>query len=121
MGAFGGLALLLASVGVYAMVAAMTAAREREFGVRIALGSSPGAIAALVVGQAGRWVVAGLALGGVGVVGVTRLVRGLLYRVSPFDPVTLGLAAVLLLVCGALGLVIPVRRAARVDPISVLR
>jgi putative ABC transport system permease protein len=119
--AFGGLALLLASVGVYTMVAAMGAAREREFGVRLALGSSPGAIASLVLRQTGLWVAVGLALGGAGVVGVTRAVRGLLYGVSPFDPVTLGLAVALLLLCSAIALVVPVRRAARVDPISVLR
>lgn len=121
MAAFGALALVLASVGVYAMFGAMAVAREREFGVRLALGSSQRAIAGLVLRQAGLWMAVGLALGGVGVVGVTRAVRGLLYGVSPFDVVALGVAVVLLLVCGALALVVPVRRATRVDPISVLR
>src|SRR5581483_3139000 len=68
MAGFGALALLLASVGVYAMFAAMTAAREREFGVRVALGSPRRAIATLVLRQGGVWLGAGLAVGAVGVV-----------------------------------------------------
>jgi len=121
MAAFGALALMLASVGVYAMFAAMATAREREFGVRVALGSSRGAIAALVLRQAGVWMTVGIALGAVGVVAVTRMVRGLLYGVSPFDAVAIGVAVLLLIVCGAVALVVPIRRAMRVDPITVLR
>lgn len=63
----------------------------------------------------------GLALGAVGIVAVTRMVRGLLGGVSPFDGVALGVAVLLLLVCGAVALVVPIRRATRVDPITVLR
>lgn len=121
MAAFGALALLLASVGVYAMVAAMATAREREFGVRVALGSSRGAIAVLVIREAGIWTAVGLAAGAVGVVGVTRMVRGLLYGVSPFDAATLGVAVLLLVMCGGVALVVPIRRATGVDPVSVLR
>jgi predicted permease len=121
MTAFGTLALVLASVGVYAMFAAMAAAREREFGVRVALGASRGAIAALVLRQGGVWMLAGLAAGALGVVAVTRMVRGLLYGVSPFDPLALGAAVVMLLACGVIALLGPVRRATRVDPIMALR
>jgi predicted permease len=121
MTAFGALALVLASVGVYAMFANMAAAREREFGVRVALGSSRGAIAALVLRQGGAWMALGLALGALGVLAVTRAVGGLLYGVSRFDPIALGLAALLLLACGTVALLVPVRRATRADPISVLR
>ena len=121
MAAFGALALLLASVGVYAMFAAMAAAREREFSVRLALGSSRRGIARLVLRQGGVWMALGLAGGAVGVVIVTRALRGLLYGVSQFDPVALGIAVLALLVCGAVALLIPVRRATRVDPITVLR
>ena len=121
MAAFGVLALVLASVGVYAMFAAMAAAREREFGVRMALGSSRGAIARLVLRQGGTWMLAGLLLGAAGVVAVSRLVRGLLYGVAPFDPIALGLAVVLLLGSAAVALLVPVRRATKVDPISALR
>jgi len=121
MGAFGVLALALVSVGVYAMFASMAAAREREFGVRVALGSTRGAIAALVLRQGAVWMALGLGGGIVGVVVVTRFVHNMLYAIAPFDPVALGLAFVLLVVCGAAALLVPVRRATRVDPISVLR
>ncbi|MDQ3998025.1 MAG: permease, partial [Gemmatimonadota bacterium] len=80
IGGFAGLALLLASVGVYAMFASMTAAREREFGVRMALGSSRLAIAALVIRQGSAWMALGLAGGVLGIVG--RLVRTMLYGIA---------------------------------------
>jgi predicted permease len=121
MTAFGALALVLASVGVYAMFAAMAAAREREFGVRVALGSSRAAIATLVLRQGATWMLAGLVGGVGGVVVVARLVRSLLYGVAPFDPVALGVAVALLVAAAAVALLVPVRRATRVDPISVLR
>jgi len=121
MTAFGALTLLLASVGVYAMFASMAAAREREFGVRVALGSSRRAIAALVLRQGGVWMAAGLIAGAAGVVAVSRLVRGLLYGVAPFDPVALGAAVALLLASGTVALLVPVRRATRADPVAVMR
>jgi putative ABC transport system permease protein len=121
MTAFGALALLLASVGVYAMFASMAAAREREFGVRIALGSSRGAVAALVLRQGGLWMAVGLAAGTAGVATASRLLRTQLYGVPPFDPVAIGLAVVALLGCAGVALLVPVRRASRVDPITVLR
>ncbi len=121
MMAFSALALLLASVGVYAMFAAMATAREREFGVRMALGSTPGAIAALVLRQGGAWMAAGLLAGALGVVAVGRMVSNLLYGVRPFDPLALGVAIAVLLACATLALLVPVRRATRVDPISILR
>jgi putative ABC transport system permease protein len=121
MMAFGALALLLASVGVYAMFASMAAAREREFGVRVALGSSRGAIAGLVLRQGGVWMIAGLAVGAVGVVAVARGLAGLLYGVTAFDPIALGVAGATLVVSAVVALLVPVRRATRVDPASVLR
>jgi predicted permease len=121
MSAFGALALVLASVGVYALFAAMAAAREREFGVRVALGSTRREIAALVLRQGGAWMALGLAGGAAGVVLVGRLVRGLLYGVRPLDPVTLALTLAALVACAAVALVVPVRRATRADPITVLR
>ena len=121
MTAFGALSLLLASVGVYAMFASMAAAREREFGVRIALGSSPAGLASLVVRQGALWMALGLAGGAIGVYFVAKLLGTMLYGVAPFDPVTLAAAVLLLLVCASIALLGPVRRASRVDPISVLR
>jgi ABC-type antimicrobial peptide transport system permease subunit len=119
--AFGGLALLLVSVGVYAMFANMAAAREREFGVRVALGSPRGAIARLVLGQGGVWMAAGLVIGAGGVVGAGRLLRSQLFGVPQFDPVAIGAALAVLLACATVALLVPVRRATRVDPITVLR
>ncbi|MBC8089948.1 MAG: ABC transporter permease [Phycisphaerae bacterium] len=121
MTAFGGLALLLASVGVYAMFASMATAREREFGVRVALGSTRGAIARLVLRQGGVWMAIGLAVGTAGVVVATRLLRTQVVGVPLFDPIAIGVAVAILLVCAGVALLVPVRRATRVDPISVLR
>jgi ABC-type antimicrobial peptide transport system permease subunit len=121
MTSFGALALLLASVGVYAMFANMAAAREREFGVRMALGSSPGAIARLVLRQGGGWMALGLVIGSAGVVMAARLLRTQLFGVPEFDPVAIGSAVFMLLVCAGVALLVPVRRATRVDPMSVLR
>jgi len=121
MTAFGSLALLLASVGVYAMFASMASAREREFGVRVALGSSRGAIARLVLRQGGSWMVIGLVIGAIGVGVASRLVRTQLFGVPELDPIAIGIAVVALLVCATMALLVPVRRATRVDPITVLR
>jgi predicted permease len=119
--AFGTLALLLASVGVYGMFAGMAAAREREFAVRVALGSGPGAIAGLLLRQGFGWMAVGLLAGGVGIVLASGLLRGLVHGVPAFDPIALGGAFVALVACATLALVVPVRRAARVDPIAALR
>ncbi len=121
MTGFGVLALLLASVGVYAMFASLAAAREREFGIRLALGSRPGAIAALVLRQGAGWMAAGLGVGAFGILLVVRLVRGLLYGVSPFDPVTLGLSVAILVGCATIALLVPLLRATRVDAAVALR
>ncbi len=121
LSAFGVLALLLASVGVYAMFAAMAASREREFCVRVALGSTRGQIARLVVRQGARWMVAGLAVGCVGMAIVGAALRSTLYGIPPFDPIALAAALVLLIASASAALVVPVFRATRADPIQVLR
>jgi ABC-type antimicrobial peptide transport system permease subunit len=121
MTAFGVLALVLASVGVYAMFTSMTTAREREFGVRVALGSSRGAIAGLVLRQGGAWMLLGLGVGTIGVIAAARLLRTQLYGVGQFDPLAIGLAVAMLLICATIALLAPVRRASRVDPITILR
>jgi len=121
MTAFGALALLLASVGVYAMFASMVAAREREFGLRVALGSTRRAIAGLVLRGGAAWIAAGLAGGAIGIVAVARLLRNLLFGVPPSDPIALGAAVLTLLACGTVALLVPVRRATRVDPITAIR
>src|SRR5262245_2214909 len=121
MTAFGALALLLASVGVYAMFATMAASREREIGVRIALGATRRGIASLILLQGGAWMLAGLAVGGIGVVFVGRFLRTQLFGVPELDPLAIGAAVIVLVVCAGLALMVPIRRATRVDPITVLR
>ena len=117
----GGLALLLATIGIYGVISYSVSQREREFGVRIALGEAPTRLTRRVVLQGARLVGVSVALGLVGAALATRLLAGLLYGVSPGDPatfvgVTLLLAAVALLACYG-----PARRAARADPLSILR
>jgi ABC-type antimicrobial peptide transport system permease subunit len=119
--AFSVLALLLAALGVYAMFAGMAAAREREFGIRMALGSRPSAIAGLLLRQGAGWMAAGLVAGVLGILAVIRMLRGLLPGLSGFDPLALGGAVSVLLAAAAVALMIPARRAARVDPVSALR
>ena len=119
--AFGALALLLASVGVYAMFVSMVVAREGEFAVRMALGSQPAAIARLVLRQGAVWMAAGLVGGALGIVYVARLLRDLLYGVSPLDAIALGVAIGVLAACATIALLIPLRRAMRVAPADVLR
>jgi predicted permease len=121
MGAFGVLALLLASVGVYAMFMSMATAREREFGVRMALGASRASVAALVLRQGGQWMLLGLAAGAGGIYAAARLVSSQLHGVTAFDPMVIGGAVLVLLACAGAALMVPVRRATLVDPITVMR
>jgi ABC-type antimicrobial peptide transport system permease subunit len=121
LGAFSALALLLASIGVHAMFASMAAAREREFGVRMALGSRRRAIAGLLLRQGAGWMAGGLAGGALGILVMVRLLRGWLPGVPPFDPLATGGALAILLGCAALALLVPLHRATRVDPVAALR
>jgi predicted permease len=121
MTAFGALALLLASVGVYAMFASAAAAREREFGVRMALGSRPVEIAGLLLREGAGWMATGLAVGAAGIVVIVRLLGDLVYGVRPYDPIALAVAIAVLFTCATLALLVPVRRATKVDSVIALR
>jgi predicted permease len=121
MSGFAAIALVLAAVGVYAMFTSMAAAREQEFGVRLALGGSPGSVAGLVLRQGGTWMLIGLGIGALGIAAAARVVQSQLTGVAAGDPLTIGAAVLVLLVAAGIALLVPVRRAARVDPISVLR
>ena len=113
---FAGVALTLAMIGVYGTVAYTVARRTREFGVRIALGAQRADIARLVCFEGGFMLLAGVALGGVGAVVLTRLLQRLLYGVAPGDPLTFG--AIILLVAAATfaAQLVPTMRATAVDP-----
>jgi hypothetical protein len=118
---FGGLALLLAAVGLYGVVAHAVRARQREIGLRIALGAAPSSILRLVFERVGLLIAAGLALGLAGSLWAARLVEALLFHLEPRDPVTFGGAAAVLVAVGVLAAWLPAHRAARLDPVTVLR
>ena len=121
VGVFAAAALLLASIGVYGVVAYSVTERRREFGVRVALGASSGRVLRLVAGEGAWMVVRGLVLGAAGAAIGAYWLRAQLVGVDPWDPVTLVatltvLTGVSLLACAA-----PARRALRTDPSEVLR
>jgi putative ABC transport system permease protein len=121
LGIFSAVALILAALGIYGVLAYSVAQRTREIGVRMALGARTGAVASMVVRDALGVVAIGLAIGIAGALALTRVLASLLYDISPTDPLTFaGVACVL----GAVALAasyLPARRAARVDPIVALR
>jgi predicted permease len=119
--ALGAVALLLALIGIYGVTAYGVAQRTREIGIRIALGSSPGNVLGMIVGQGLRVGGIGVALGVAGAIAATRLLEGMLFGVSGSDPVALGTAASVLLGAALLASWVPGRRAARVNPMVALR
>jgi len=121
LGGFALLALLLTSMGVYALFANVVAGSERELAVRMALGATPAGVAALVVARGALWLGLGLAGGGVGVVLAGRALRAMLFEVSPLDPTALVLAAGALVVSAGLALVPPLRRTTSAATRAVVR
>ena len=120
-GFFGIVALLLASAGVFGVMAYSVSRRTREIGVRIALGAGPGNVLGMILGQGLRTIFIGVAIGIAGSLALTRTVESLLFGVTATDPLTFGGVTLLLLGAGLLACYIPARRAMRVDPIIALR
>ncbi|MBI4873690.1 MAG: FtsX-like permease family protein [Acidobacteria bacterium] len=118
---FAGVALALASVGLYGVLAYSVSLRRREIGVRVALGADPRSVAWLVVRQGLALTLAGIAIGLAGAVALTRLLASLVFGVSTTDPVTFAGVALLLLAVAAAASYVPARRASRLDPAEVLR
>jgi ABC-type antimicrobial peptide transport system permease subunit len=118
---FGALALTLAAVGLYGVVAYVVRQREREIGVRVALGASPARVVGLMLRRGMAPVLAGLAVGLPLALLATRLLRSLLYEVSASDPGTFVGVAALLAAVALVASWLPSRRAARVDPTITLR
>jgi putative ABC transport system permease protein len=121
LGIFAGLALLLAAIGIYGVVAFLTSLRSREIAVRMALGARGGDVVRLVFGQSLAPVLAGLAAGSAGAVGVAQALSGLLYGVSPFEPAAFAGTAICLVVVAAAATLVPARRATRIEPMAALR
>jgi putative ABC transport system permease protein len=119
--AFALLALVLAAIGVYGVMAFHVLQRTREVGVRLALGASPGDVLKLVVGQGMRLVLVGLGAGLVAAFVLSRSMASLLYGISPRDLAVYSLASLVLGVLGLAACYIPARRAMRVDPVVALR
>jgi ABC-type antimicrobial peptide transport system permease subunit len=120
-GFFGALALLLAGLGLYGVVAHVVRARRMEIGLRMALGAQPAGIVRLVFGRVGVLIGAGLALGLVGGLWGARFIAPLLFQVEARDPVTFSGTAAVLVAVGVLAAWVPASRAARLDPATVLR
>lgn len=118
---FSGLALLLASLGIYGIMAHMVRDRSRELGLRMALGATRPALFALVIKSGLTLAAVGLTLGIAGSFVATRLLQSQLYDVSATDPANLAVVATILLAVALLATCVPAGRAARVDPIDNLR
>ncbi len=121
LGLFSSTALLLAAVGLYGVISYSVTRRTNEFGIRMAMGAERGDVVKLVLGQALGLALIGVAAGAVGALALTRLIRGLLFGVSSFDPMTFAAMALVLIVVTALACVVPARRATKVDPLVALR
>jgi len=118
--AFGVVALFLAAIGVYGVLAAQVTERRREIGIRMALGSSASDVFRLVMRDGARMALLGIVAGCAGTAGLARLMAGLLYGVRPTDPVVVGGVALLLATVALVATWLPARRAARVNPAVAL-
>jgi macrolide transport system ATP-binding/permease protein len=117
----GGLALLLAAVGLYGVMSYSVAQSRRELGLRMALGADPANLLRLVISRGLRLMAGGILFGAVAALALTRLMGQLLYKVSPHDPVVFGLALAVMTITATFACLLPALRASRTDPARVLR
>jgi ABC-type antimicrobial peptide transport system permease subunit len=120
-GAFGVLALVLASIGIYGIMAYSVSRRTNEIGIRIALGAQPGQVQRMVLGEASWMVVIGVFVGMGGALALGRVIASMLYGLKGWDPATFAVSSVLLIAVALGASWIPARRAAGVDPMRALR
>jgi putative ABC transport system permease protein len=121
LAAFAGIALFLAALGIYGVLAYFVSQRSRELGIRLALGAKPASLFGMVVGQGMRPVAAGAVLGLAGAAGITTLLESLLFGVTPVDPAAYGVATAVLAAIAIAACAVPALRATRVDPLVALR
>jgi putative ABC transport system permease protein len=121
LAAFAAIAVVLAAVGIYGVMAYAVSRRTHEIGIRIALGAEPGSVMRAVVGEGVSMASIGAAAGLATALGLTRLMRGILYGVSPFDVWTFAAVTALLVAVALVATLVPARRATRVDPLIALR
>ncbi len=121
LGTFSAIALILAAVGIYGVMAYDVAQRSREIGLRVAMGAQSADVLRLVVGQGMILALAGLAAGGLGAVGLTRFLASQLFGVESHDPLVFAAVAAVLAAIGLLASYVPARRALRLDPVAVLK
>jgi putative ABC transport system permease protein len=115
------LSLMLAAVGIYSLTAGWFQSRQKELGVRLALGASPGRLVGGVMASALTQTAIGVVIGVVVALGAGRLLQSLLFGIGPNDPLALGLSAIVMLSVAALAAWLPARRAFRIDPAEQLR
>ena len=120
-GLFAGLALLLATVGIYGVLTASVSQRTRELGIRMALGATARDVGRLIVRQGLKLVLSGIVIGVVSALALQRVIGKLLFGISPTDPLTFTVIAFLLIGVALLACWIPARRATKVDPLTALR
>ena len=120
-GAFAALALVLAAIGLYGLIAYTVSRRTHEIRIRLALGAEPRMVLRSTVGQALRLIVPGLALGAGGAVALSRFATALLYGVRENDPLTYAMAAALLAAVAVAAAYLPARKAASIEPMQALR
>jgi ABC-type antimicrobial peptide transport system permease subunit len=121
LGAFSAVALILAVVGIYGVISYMVNERNHEIGVRIALGAQRNDVLRLVFSQATRLVGAGLAVGFLAALSLTRLLSSFVFGIKSTDPLTFTVAPVALLMAASLAIYVPARRASGIDPMDTLR
>jgi putative ABC transport system permease protein len=121
LGGFALVALGLAALGVYAVMGLSVAQREREIGIRMALGAKVNDVVRMLVAESMRPVLWGLAAGGAGAFFLSQALRSLLFRIAPSDPATFGVVTLVLGGTALAAAVLPTLRAARVDPVKTLR
>jgi predicted permease len=121
LASFAALALLLASLGVYSVMAHLVAFRTSEIGIRMALGASPGNVMRMVLGHGRRLTLVGIAIGIGGALGVSRLLQQVLFEVDPADPLIYVAVSAILLLVAEFASFLPARRATRIDPVIALR